>query len=217
MKFKPLFLNISIISLKQIAICLLFISFISGCIETSVPIEGVHYERLPETLNSAKFAPITEVFSLTCAHCRKMEESIPAFERTLGQNISKMHIVFNQSAYVAAMLYYAAEMQTGSTPDYRFMIALFETMQTPECSSDEQQKAAMIEVFEARGLTSPINYDDQQFAELSRHVEMMESLSKQTKVESVPTFIVQGKFKVLSSAHRSREHLASTIKYLLAN
>ena len=215
MKFKPLALKRTNISFKKIFAYLVFISFISACSEDPEPIKGVHYRLMPETLNSKDFAPVTEVFSLACGHCRNMEDSIPWLQRKLEQDIPKMHIVFNQSAYVAAMFYYAAEMQTGDIPDYRFMVELFETMQMPQETTQAEQEAAMIAVFESRGLISPINYNDQQLDALSRRVDEVSRLSDKTQIQSVPTFIIKGKYQLITSAHETKEEIADTIEYLL--
>ena len=215
MKFKPLMLKNIAISFKKLLTCLIFISFLSACNDVAEPAKGVHYRLLPETLNSEDFAPVTEVFSLACGHCRTMEESIPWLQRKLEQDIPKMHIVFNQSAYVAAMFYYAAEMQTGGIPDYRFMVDLFETIQMPKDSTKEQQEAAMLAVFESRDLISPINYNDQQLDALSTRVDEVARLSDKTQIQSVPTFIIKGKYQVVGSAHETKEELAETIEYLL--
>lgn len=78
---------------KTLLISLAFISFLSACNETSIPVEGQQYQQLPTTLNSEQFAPVTEVFSLGCGHCKKMEAILPELEKSLGQDIAKMHIV----------------------------------------------------------------------------------------------------------------------------
>ncbi|GLS90907.1 hypothetical protein GCM10007916_19740 [Psychromonas marina] len=145
-----------------------------------------------------------------------MEDLIPALQRSIGQKITKLHVAFNQPAYIASMFYYAAEMQTGAIPDYYFLVDLFTAMQLPESSSDEAFQKAMIEVFESRGLISPINYNDQQFEALSKRVDDVSRLSDKTQIQSVPTFIVRGKYQVIASAHDSKQELAETIKYLLA-
>ena len=209
-------LSMKAISLKKVFTSFIFILFVSACSKAPEPIEGKQYKLLPETLNSSQFAPVTEVFSLTCVHCRKMEDIIPTLEGTVGQKIEKMHVTFNQSAYVAAMFYYAAEMQTGGIPDHQFMIDLFETMQMPAGSTAEQQKVEMIAVFESRGLISPINYSNQQMAELSQKVDAIMLLSEPAEIQSVPTFIVKGKYQVIGSGHDKTEQIADTIKYLLA-
>ena len=203
MKFKTILLSIAVVF------------FISACSETSIPVEGKQYQSLPETLNSEKFAPVTEVFSLGCGHCKNMEAILPNLKKSLGQDIKKMHIIFNQSAQIAAMFYYAAEMQTGDTPDHAFMIDLFEAIQMPKESTIEQRKSVMGKVFESRGLISPFNYDDKQNDLLLKRVDEIALLSQQSKINAVPTFIVKGKYQVITAGHDNTEEIAATIKYLL--
>ncbi|PKG39687.1 thiol:disulfide interchange protein DsbA/DsbL [Psychromonas sp. Urea-02u-13] len=200
---------------KTLLISLAFISFLSACNETSIPVEGQQYQQLPTTLNSEKFDPVTEVFSLGCGHCKKMEAILPELEKSLGQDIAKMHIVFNQSAQIAAMFYYAAEMQTGGVPDHAFMNDLFDAIQMPQDSTIEQKKAVMGKAFESRGLISPFNYDDQQTELLLKRVDEIALLSEQSKINAVPTFIVKGKYQVITAGHGKTEEIAETIKYLL--
>ncbi len=204
MKFKTILLSITVVF------------FISACSETSIPVEGKQYQQLPETLNSEKFAPVTEVFSLGCGHCKNMEAILPDLQKALGQDIKKMHIVFNQSAQIAAMFYYAAEMQTGGTPDHAFMMDLFKTIQMPKDSTAQQKQIAMGKIFESRGLISPFNYDDQQTELLLKRVDEIALLSQQSKINSVPTFIVEGKYQVITGGHDNTQEIAATIKYLLS-
>ena len=201
---------------KTLLLSLVFISFLSACNDTSIPVEGKQYQQLPATLNSEKFAPVTEVFSLGCGHCKNMEAILPDLQKMLGQDISKMHIVFNQSAQIAAMFYYAAEMQTGGSPDHAFMIDLFEIIQMPEGNTVEQKKIAMAKAFESRGLISPFNYDEQQTEALLKRVDEIALLSQQSKINAVPTFIVKGKYQVITAGHDKTEDIAETIKYLLS-
>lgn len=202
--------------LKNLFISLILISLLSACGKAPQPIEGEQYKQLSQTFTSEQFAPVTEVFSLTCGHCRKMEDLIPNLQKAVGQDIAKMHITFNESAYIGAMLYYAAEIQSGGIPDHQFMIDLFATLQMPKGTTSEQQKAAMVAVFESRDLISPINYDQQQLQILSDKVDRIARLSEQTKIQSVPTFVVNGKYQVLSGGHNKPEDIANTINYLLA-
>jgi thiol-disulfide isomerase/thioredoxin len=202
--------------LRNLFISLILITLLSACGKALEPIEGEQYKQLPQTFTNEQFAPVTEVFSLTCGHCRKMEDLIPDLQKAVGRDIAKMHITFNESAYIGAMLYYAAEMQSGGIPDHQFMIDLFATLQMPKGTTSEQQKAAMVAVFESRDLISPINYDQQQLKILSDKVDRIARLSEQTKIQSVPTFVVNGKYQVLSGGHNKPEDIANTINYLLA-
>ncbi|NAX34872.1 thiol:disulfide interchange protein DsbA/DsbL, partial [Vibrio sp. V29_P1S30P107] len=81
------------------------------------PTEGVHYKELPVSLTSYQLAPITEVFSLTCGHCRTMESMIPELEKITGEHFGKLHVTFNQGAQISAMLYYSAVMQLEEVPN----------------------------------------------------------------------------------------------------
>jgi len=207
--------SVATLSVKNILTSFMLLFVLSACSKDPKPTEGTHYKRLPATLNSDQFAPITEVFSLTCGHCRAMEDIIPTLQEAVGQDINKMHITFNQSAYVAAMFYYAAVEQVGGTPDHQFMLDLFAMMQMPADTTQQQQEAMMMSVFESRGLISPINYNEQQLANLSAKVDAIMQLSEQTEIQSVPTFIVQGKYQVISAGHEKKEQIANTINYLL--
>ena len=200
---------------KTLLLCFTFISFLSACSEDNAPVEGKQYQALPDTLNSEKFAPVTEVFSLGCGHCKNMEAILPDLQKALGQDIAKMHIIFNQSAQTAAMFYYAAEMQTGGTPDHAFMIDLFEAIQMPQETTVEERKSAMAKAFESRDLISPFNYDDQQTKLLLKRVDEIALLSQQSKINAVPTFIVKGKYQVITGGHANTQEIAETITYLL--
>ncbi|PKF61861.1 thiol-disulfide isomerase [Psychromonas sp. psych-6C06] len=201
--------------LNRLFIGFALITLLSACSKAPVPEEGKQYKRLPEAIDSTQFAPVTEVFSLSCIHCRNMEDIIPTLQQAIGQDIAKMHVVFNQPSYVAAMFYYAAEMQSNGTPDHQFMLDLFATFQMPKESSADEQTAAMLKVFESRGLVSPISYNEQQLDELKKRVDQVELLSKQSEIQSVPTFIVKGKYEVITSGHDKKEDMSETIKFLL--
>src|SRR5690606_24908231 len=59
-----------------------------GCSDNTnnQPTEGVHYKALPVNLTTYRLAPVTEVFSLTCGHCRTMEPLIPELEKITGEH-----------------------------------------------------------------------------------------------------------------------------------
>ena len=89
---------------------------IAGCSETDEPQQGVQYEALPAALTEFNLSPITEIFSLNCGHCRQMESAIPEIESLTDQKIGKVHVTFNESAQISAMIYYTAVMQLDATP-----------------------------------------------------------------------------------------------------
>ncbi|WP_019614323.1 thiol:disulfide interchange protein DsbA/DsbL [Psychromonas ossibalaenae] len=200
---------------KPMFILLSSLLFLAACSESSIPEEGKQYVQLPENLQGQGLEPVTEVFSLGCGHCRKMEDFIPVISEKADADIGKMHIVFNQSAQFAAMFYYAAEMQLKATPDHDFMLDLFNAMQMSKETPDEEKTAAMADAFTSRGLVSPFDYNEQQSAELIAKVDEISQLSQRTKIDSVPTFVVNGRYQVLVAGHKDPAKIAETISYLL--
>ena len=197
--------------LVSLTACLLVI----GCSDNSTPQEGEQYTTLPVNLASYRIAPVAEVFSLTCSHCRKMETVLPNIEKALNQEIGKVHVTFNQGAKTAAMIYYSAVMQLGQKPDDTFMESLFSAIQETQSLTPSEQQSAIEKVFHDNNLTSPYALDQQQKQELVRRLDIAEAITKQGKIQAVPTFIVAGRYQVLTAGHDDVEELANTINYLL--
>jgi len=202
--------------LKTTCILFLNILFLSACSESQAPKEGQQFALLPEALVADALAPVTEVFSLTCGHCMKMENFIPLIADEAGVDIGKMHVTFNESAYSSAMFYYAAEMQTGGVPDHAFMGDLFSAIQMDSDATEQQRKSAMEKVFTSRGLISPYQFNEQQQQQVTDKVEQAHNLSQLAAINAVPTFIVNGRYQVIVGGHSDPKKIADTITYLLA-
>lgn len=180
------------------------------------PKEGVQYEILPAALADENMPAVTEVMSLSCGHCRKMEQFLPVISEEAGVDIAKMHITFNQSAHIAAMFYYAAEMQVDGTPDHAFMADLFAATQMGKDASDVEKQDAYTKAFSSRGLISPYQFTEQQRDILIKKVDHAATLSEKSGISSVPTFVINGKYNVLIAGHDNPKKIADTIRYLLA-
>ncbi len=201
--------------IKPLLLILSSALFLTACSDSNEPKEGVQYEVLPAELAGANMAPVTEVFALSCGHCRNMENFLPVISQEAGTDIYKMHITFNQSAHVAAMFYYAADMQVEGTPDHAFMEDLFAATQMGEGTTLTQQQEAYSKAFTSRGLTSPYDFNDEQRDILIQKVDNAKMLSEQSGISSVPTFVVNGKYNVLIGGHDDPKKIAETIRYLL--
>ncbi|HEY5716489.1 MAG TPA: thiol:disulfide interchange protein DsbA/DsbL [Psychromonas sp.] len=204
-----LFNKSSLIALA--AACLLM-----ACSDNTLPQEGKQYVLLPTLLEDETLSPVTEVFSLTCSHCRKMETVLPQISSQAGADIGKMHITFNQSAQVAAMFYYAAEMQLSKEPDHTLMDQLFAAIQMGGDTTEADKKAAIEKVFTSHDLISPYQFNQQQNEKMLAKVKVAERLSTQSAINSVPTFIVNGRYQVIVSEHKDQTQIANTIRYLLS-
>lgn len=186
-----------------------------GCSENSVPQEGSQFQRLPNDVSRYDVAPLTEVFSLSCGHCRKMENFLPQIESLTSQKVDKLHVTFNENAQIAAMIYYTAVMQLDATPDHAFMDELFAAVQMGEGSTNTERQAAIEKAFQTRDLVSPYQLNKEQQATLFTYLEKAQHVSVAGEINSVPTFIVKGKYQVLTAGHENIEAIAHTISYLL--
>lgn len=188
--------------------------FLFACSEQTIPKEGEQYTTLAQPLEEQGL-PVSEVFSLTCGHCRNMEHFLGEISAQAGTDMGKMHITFNDSAQAAALIYYAAEMQLGKIPDSAFMDELFAAVQMPQGSSEAEKQQAIANAFSARDLLTPDKLSRQQADKLGHKIANIERLSRQSGIDSVPTFLVNGRYQIIVTGHRTPQQIGNTIRYLL--
>nr|WP_319552781.1 thiol:disulfide interchange protein DsbA/DsbL [uncultured Vibrio sp.] len=201
--------------LKGLA-CFALVTALTACDNGNTqPQQGKQYEVLPASLQQYQLAPVTEAFSLTCGHCRSMEEFVPQIESLTEQNVEKVHVTFNDSAQISAIIFYTAVMQLEATPDKAFMADLFAAVQMPPEATAEERQTAVEKAFESRNLISPYHLDEAQQKQLFEYINKADEITTRGQINSVPTFIVNGKYQVISSGHDSIEAMSETINYLL--
>lgn len=199
----------------QFFVALIAVVALAGCSESNEPQAGVQYEALPVALTEYNLSPVTEIFSLNCGHCRTMESAIPEIESLTNQKIGKVHVTFNESAQISAMIFYTAVMQLNDTPDHAFMDELFGAVQMGGDATPEARQQALETAFTSRGLVSPYQLEKEQQAALFEYVQKAEEISVKGQINSVPTFIVNGKYQVLTAGHQDLAGIGKTINYLL--
>lgn len=189
-------------------------TFLVGCTDNNIPQEGKQYQQLPVNLATFRLPQVTEVFSLNCGHCRKMEAVMPQLEELTNQSIGKIHVTFNESAQIGAMIYYSAEMQLSKKPDHELMNELFAAVQMGDGATLSDKKVAIDTAFQSRGLVSPYDLNEQQQEQLFQAMNLAQDITEKGQINSVPTFIVNGKYIVLTAGHQDVEGIANTINYL---
>ncbi|WCE32580.1 thioredoxin domain-containing protein [Vibrio sp. SCSIO 43137] len=210
-------LNTSIKALVLLVVTL----FVSACGETTTPAAkgapqlGKHFTALDNDLSAFNLSPITEVFSLTCGHCKNMEQHLPKIEQLTNQKVGKVHVTFNDSAQVSAMFYYAAEMQLNSKPDSNMLAELFDTIQQRDIAM-EDRKDRLQKIYTSRGLISPYDLTELQSQEMLNKVNEAADFTEQAKIQAVPSFIIKGKYLLNTEEHENIDQLADTINYILA-
>ncbi|MCG9595610.1 thiol:disulfide interchange protein DsbA/DsbL [Vibrio sp. Isolate25] len=193
---------------------IVFVTLLAGCSDRDVPQEGKQFQTLSTDLSTYRLPQVTEVFSLNCGHCKKMESVLPQLEELTQQNIGKVHVTFNDSAKISAMIYYTAEMQLGQKPDHSMMNELFQAAQMGNNATMAEKKQAIIQAFQSRGLVSPYELKEENQNQLFKAMQLAENLTEKGQINSVPTFIINGKYMVLTSGHKDVQDIANTINYL---
>ena len=193
---------------------IMFVTLLAGCSDRDVPQEGKQFQTLSTDLSTYRLPQVTEVFSLNCGHCKKMESVLPQLEELTQQNIGKVHVTFNDSAKISAMIYYTAEMQLGQKPDHSMMNELFQAAQMGNNATMAEKKQAIIQAFQSRGLVSPYELKEENQNQLFKAMQLAENLTEKGQINSVPTFIINGKYMVLTSGHKDVQDIANTINYL---
>lgn len=187
---------------------------LAGCNDASTPKEGDKYSVVATATENT--ANVVEIFSLACGHCRSMETMLPEIKKMAGVEIDKVHVTFNQSAQVAAYIFYAAAIQSNDTPDAELMEALFAYVQDKgDNVTEEQRKQQLNDIFKAHNLTSPFELTKEQHEKVYEQLSKAEVLVNNAQITSVPAFLVKGKYLVNTSAHESLEDMSNTIRYLV--
>lgn len=184
-----------------------------GCNDTNNPKEGDKYTQISTPISDMPM--VVEVFSLSCGHCRSMETMLPEIKKMAGVDIDKVHVTFNESAQVAAYIFYTASIQTNGKPSDKLMEQLFAyTQETPETATEAEKKVILEEIFTSNNLLSPYGLSEEQHKQVYKKMTEAESIVANSQLASVPAFIVNGKYIVQSDAHQSLDDMANTIKYL---
>jgi protein-disulfide isomerase len=106
-------------------------------------------------------------------------------------------------------------MQLGKKPDHQMMTEMFAATQMGDGATLSEKKAALDQVFHSRNLVSPYDFDDQQQKQLFAAMQLADDITTKGQINSVPTFIVNGKYQVITSGHQDVASIADTINFLL--
>ncbi|KJF94639.1 peptide permease [Photobacterium angustum] len=187
---------------------------LTACSDSKTPQEGDKYSVIPTPMPN--MPAVTEIFSLSCGHCRNMEGMLPEIQKlTDTKDINQVHVIFNESAQKAAFIFYAAMIQTNNEPSHKLVEALFSFVQdSPKDMTDAQRKVALAKTFHDNGLKSPYELTKEQQAEIFKLLQQSEDIVRNAALQAVPAFLINGKYLVNTSAHDSLQDMANTITYL---
>ncbi|CAG23827.1 thiol:disulfide interchange protein DsbA/DsbL [Photobacterium profundum] len=199
---------------KCISIAFAILSLLSaGCNSDTIAKQGIHYTILPPI--SYELPEVVEIFSLSCTHCRMMEEIMHSLEIKSESDIQKMHCVFNKRTSTEAYLYYSAAIQTEDQPSRLLMDQLFAFIQhDAEGLSGLQVESKIRDIFHTYNLQAPEDLTAEQFEKISELVERDRQIMKELNLGSVPAIVVNGKYLINMNEHVNLDAVALTIKEL---
>ena len=189
--------------------------FVSACNDPKATFTDKFSEIAPVTM---PVNDVVEIFSLTCGHCKNLENVLARIEDTSDIEFQKTHVVFGENTLRFAYLFYAAEIQfkENKSRHFEFMGELFELVQTDFNSIPAEEKTKKIGVlFESFGMQSPQSLNESQYVKIKEKAEFAIDLSGELKLGSVPAILIKGKYLIDMNGHKNAEELKATINYLL--
>jgi thiol:disulfide interchange protein DsbA len=202
------------------AFVLLFLMPLMACAEQYQ--EGKHYEVVSEQL-SAK-SEVREYFSFYCPHCYNFEPLMHDIEKSLpeGTTFEKNHVNFMGGASKKIQTLLTHAMLVGEQLDMAEKVngAIFNYI--------HRQRAVFTEERDIRNVLVMAGVDGEKFDKLmksfaiSSKAKLLEKyqddLGKTGKLKSVPTVVVNGKYKVLTTDLNKDDQqgdFIAIVKYLL--
>ena len=184
-------------TLKLIAITALFFA---GAANAKY-VEGVHYETFD--LQPTKTNELREYFSFYCPHCRTMEAYLPNVIKTLPKHIKlkKTHAHVIKNASEDAQYFFALGYEVATSVGWQvpFSSEVFKRIHDAKAPMPVNEKRIK-EIFLDLGMKP--NKLDKLFksfavrAKANRHNKLTENARKYGMLKGVPTFIVNGKYKI---------------------
>lgn len=177
--------------------------------------EGVHYTVVSEA--KTEKPTVTEFFSLFCGHCYQGESMFQEFAKGLpeGTSFKKSHVTYIPRD--------KPEVGNGIVQAFIAMEKLGKSKELTKVFFDyihKEQKdiaslAAIKEIFVANGVTAEefeTAYNDK---EVAAAATLMQKAWMDKQIESVPTLVVNGKYRVNMRSLENTQQMDSLVKFLL--
>lgn len=176
---------------------------------------GVHYQPLAgaeNKSNSEEKVTVTAVFSYMCVHCANLEPSLAAWIKTLDDSVEIKHlpVVFSSSWEPMARAYYVAEISNKTAETHQ---AMFDEIHV---NKQRMRSVDDIAEFYARFGIETEEFEKlyNSFAVDTRLRQGQVSL-RNYQVNSTPTFIVNGKYRVTAAMAGSNAEMFRVLEYLI--
>jgi len=169
------------------------------------PVLDKHYEVMKEQIQYDK-PTLTEFFWLGCGHCFSAEPIVKKWMEEMPELTLELVAVPGGKRWTMdAKVFLTME---------NFNLDKGEMFNFYHKNKKLPTLKAIIEYFNSKGVTKDDFNKVYNGFKMSTQINKSKILSKKAGAFSTPTFVVNGKYKVLSRAHRSWDDIQNTIKHL---
>jgi protein dithiol oxidoreductase (disulfide-forming) len=184
--------------------------------------EGKHYARLvpsQPTIGGADKIEVAEFFWYGCGHCYNFEPSINQWDANKPANVrfERVPAMWNDVLKIHARLYYTEEVlvRNGLIKDAAaFRAAVFE--QYHRRSNRLLTEDAISSLFQVHGVSSDEFLKTWNSFEVSQKLRVANDLARRYSISSVPTIVVNGKYRTGAAEAGSNQLLLEVIDELVA-
>lgn len=184
--------------------------------------EGVNYYRLvpaQPTIGGADKIEVAEFFWYGCPHCYDLEPIITEWAADLPPNVRFVYVpaVWNQILKIHAQLYYTQEVLVRNgviKDDQEFRRAVF--------SEYHQRGNRLVSEDAIKRLFARYGVSDEEFTstwgsfEVAQKMRVAEDLTRRYEVQSVPTVVVNGKYRTGAAEAGGHLQLMNVLDELIA-
>ena len=184
--------------------------------------EGPHYSRMvptQPTVGGADKVEVAEIFNYSCPHCFNQEALFSewASKADPGIRAVRIHAPFNRLAMLHAQIFYTHELLarngTLAEPEQFHRAVFTEYHQRGNRLTSE---GAIQKLFERYGVSAADFDKAWNSFEVNQKLRIAADLSRRYNIESVPTVVVNGKYRTSASMVGSYETLFEVIDELTA-
>ena len=182
--------------------------------------EGQHYFRLmptQPTVGGADKIEVAEIFMYSCPHCFTLEPYVQKWLETKDPGVRFVHIpaVFNQLAALHAQIYYTAELleKNGAIPD----LAAFNTAAFTEYHNRGNRLTrvdAIQKLFERFNVSADEFNKAWSSFPVDQKMRVGADLTRRYGISSVPTVVVNGKYRTSAADAGGYDELFELIEEL---
>jgi thiol:disulfide interchange protein DsbA len=191
--------------------------YFSTMVVTDIPLGeyelGVHYQELenPRRLRGDKIQ-VMEIFSYGCIHCYNLESDLEDWIEDNQEKATLVRVpaISNESWRVLARGFYASKILGIREKTH---VGVFHAIHDKRANLGTPEKLAAH--FDGKGTTAEEFSEVYKSAEVTKQVAEADRIQRRYRVASVPTLVVNGKYRVTTTQQVGRSRILDVVDYLV--